>query len=248
MRGQQKSVPALLRTMFRRDRSPKRSRSRKEELKYYDAESTLVGFNTPWAGCELDPETSIDLGSAAVATPLTLCAPTVGAALNQRVGRDIILKDVCVRGHVNIAAQSGLTTADAATYVRILLVLDTQTNSAQLNAEDVLNAASAANSTISSQPNPNFAERFVILDDIRMILSDPSLAGEVAANNVIQSGLARLFELHADLRGLTMRFNATGGGLITSVVDNSLHIIGACNDQALSPSISYYSRVRYIDP
>jgi hypothetical protein len=220
------------------------------ETKYFDCESTLVGIaaaSTSWASTEQDPETTINLGSAPVATPLNLCSPTVGSALNQRVGRDITLKKCKVRGHINVAAQSGLNTADAATYCRVLLVLDTQTNSAQLNAEDVLNAGSAADATINSFMNPNFFGRFKILGDKTIVLADPSLAGEVAGTNVIQSGLLRTFKFNVNLKDTVSRFNATNGGTVADIIDNSLHIIAGTNNQGLSPSLSYYSRVSYKD-
>lgn len=218
------------------------------EMKYYDAETTLVGLVAPatdWSGTETDPETSINLGAAPVATPLTLCAPTVGAGLNQRIGRDIKLMKVKVRGYINVAAQAGVNTADAAASCRILLVLDTQTNAAQMNGEDLLNGASAASATFNSFQNPNFFGRFRVLKDITVTLQDPSLAGEVAATNIIQSGLIRPFKMNVNLGGITSRFNATNGGTVADIVDNSLHIIAGCSNQGLAPSISYYSRVAY---
>ena len=218
------------------------------EMKYYDAEATLVGLAAPatdWSATEVDPETSINLGDAPVMTPLTLCAPKVSAALNGRIGRDIKLMKCKVRGHINVAAQSGVNTADAAAYCRILLVLDTQTNAAQMNGEDLLNGASAGSSTINAFQNPNFFGRFRVLKDITMVLQDPSLAGEVAATNIIQSGLTRTFKMNVNLGGIVSRFNATNGGTVADIVDNSLHLIAGCSSQALAPSISYYSRVAY---
>lgn len=152
---------------------------------------------------------------------------------------------VKVRGHINVAAQSGINTADAASYVRLLLVMDTQTNSAQMNAEDLLNGGTAADSTINSFQNPNFFGRFKVLKDTTIVMQDPSLAGEVAAPNVIQSGLLRTFKWNVNLGGTIARFNATNGGTVADIVDNSLHIIAATNNTGLSPSLSYYSRVAY---
>ena len=61
------------------------------EMKYFDTykTTTAVGVvTTTWpAGAMVDPTTTVNLGAAAVATPLCLFAPTVGSALNQRIGQ-----------------------------------------------------------------------------------------------------------------------------------------------------------------
>lgn len=68
------------------------------EMKYFDCDANgiaLVATTTTWpAGTMVDPLTTINLGSAAVANPLCLYAPTVGAALNQRIGRKILVRKI----------------------------------------------------------------------------------------------------------------------------------------------------------
>lgn len=74
------------------------------EMKYFDCDANsiaLVATTTTWpAGTMVDPLTTINLGSAAVANPLCLYAPTVGAALNQRIGRKILVHKI--KGHRHV--------------------------------------------------------------------------------------------------------------------------------------------------
>ena len=217
-------------------------------MKYFDTETTIVAIaavSTDWSTAVNDPETTVDLGDDAVATPGCLFAPKVSAALNGRIGRSVKMHKVKVRGHVQVLAQSGLNAADNAAYCRILLVMDTQTNATQMTGDQLLNGASAANSTINSFQNPNFFGRFRVLKDKIYKLENPSLAGEVAATNVIQSGLVMPFKWSVNLRGEEVHFNATNGGTVADIVDKSLHIVAGTNNNNLAPTLSYYTRVAY---
>ena len=66
------------------------------EMKYFDTYKTTTALGvvtTTWpAGAMVDPTTTVNLGAAAVATPLSLFVPTVGSALNQRIGRSVLVR------------------------------------------------------------------------------------------------------------------------------------------------------------
>ena len=124
------------------------------EMKYFDTTRTsnaivAVSAGSAWpAGTMQDPGTTINLGAAAVANPLCLFAPTVGSALNQRIGRSVLVRKVKMRGQVILPAALTLATTwqSSAPYppvkVRLLLVQDMQTNAAQMAASALLNDAS----------------------------------------------------------------------------------------------------------
>jgi hypothetical protein len=218
------------------------------EMKYFDTETTTVAIVAPttdWSTAVNDPETTINLGDAAVATPGCLFVPKVSASLNGRIGRSVKMMKVKVRGHIQVLAQSGLNTADNGAYVRLLLVMDTQTNATQMTGDQLLNGASAVNATLNSFQNPNFFGRFRVLKDKIFVLENPSLAGEVASTNVVQSGLVKPFKWSVNLRGEEVHFNATNGGTIADIVDKSLHIVAGCVSLNLVPTLSYYTRVAY---
>lgn len=217
------------------------------EMKYFDVERTsvaLTAITTTWASTNLDPSTTINLGDAAVATPLCLIAPIVSASLNGRIGRKIRIFKVKLRGMVSCAAQSTAATADSATHCRVLLVLDKQTNVAQMVGTDLLMGGGAASSTIHSYMNVNNFGRFQILKDKQLIFGNASMTG--AATVIEQSGLMQKLKMGWKFNdGLKVNFNGTNGGTVADIIDNSLHVIGACTSAGLAPSISYYCRVCY---
>lgn len=220
------------------------------EMKYFDCErqaAALSATTTTWvAGTIQDPSSTINLGSAAVATPLCLFAPTVGAALNQRIGRKIRMLKVKVTGNVVTPAQTANSTPDAATRVRILLVLDTQTNAAQMTSAQLLNDAGTADTTLSSFQNPNNFGRFRVLKERWISIGNVNMAGSPTGGDVIQAGMIARFKMsHTFKVPVEVHFNATNGGTVADIIDNSLHIIAAVQTTQLAPTIAYYSRVSF---
>lgn len=220
------------------------------EMKYFDSEMTstaIANVTTTWvAGTMMDPTTTINLGSAAVATPLSLCVPTVGAGLNQRIGRKIKLMKVKVHGLINVPVQAAQAAADAATQIRLLLVMDKQTNAAQMTGAQLMNDAGAANTTTNSFQNPNQFGRFHVLKDKNFVFSNLNLTGSPTAADVIQASSMRTFKLSFKFKSpVTIDFNATNGGTVADIIDNSLHIVAGATTTAFAPTLSYYSRVCY---
>jgi len=220
------------------------------EMKYFDCElpnQAISVVTTTWvAGTAVDPSTTINLGSAAVATPLCLFAPTVGAALNQRIGRKVKMLKVKVRGFFNVPLQAAQNAADTATTLRLLLVLDMQTNASQMTGAQLLNDASTAAATVNSFQNPNNFGRFKVLKDMVKVVQNPNMAGEIAAANVVSQGLIVPFKCgYSFKQPIQVNFNATNGGTVADIIDNSLHIVCGANSISLAPTISYYTRVSY---
>ena len=220
------------------------------EMKYYDAvrEGTaLSATTTTWvAGTLQNPSTSINLGGGAVATPGCLFAPTVGAALNQRIGRKVNVHSVKLRGNVVVPAQTANTNPDAATRVRVILVQDTQTNAGAMTAAQLMNDGTAADNTLSSFQNPNNFGRFKVLKDKTYSLTNVNMTGSPTSGDVIQSGIIVPFKFtHAFKKPVQVNFNATNGGTVADIIDNSFHFIAAVQTAQLAPIISYYSRVGY---
>jgi len=221
------------------------------EMKYFDCDNSgtaLAACTTTWVGGTLvDPLTTINLGSAAVATPLCLFAPTVGAALNQRIGRKCKVLKIKVNLSLIVAPQAGQATGDSAAVVRCMLVQDCQTNAAQMTSAQLMNDGSAAQSTVLSFQNPNNFGRFRVLKEKRFVLENPNMAGEVAAPNLVQQGLKKQFKLTMNFKQpVEVHFNATNGGTVADIVDHSFHIVcGIDNISALATNLAYYSRVCY---
>lgn len=194
----------------------------------------------------VDPVSSINLGAPAVATPLCLCVPTVGSALNQRIGREITIRKVKIHGRLHVAPQIAQTGADSSCVVRVVLVLDTQTNSAQMTGAQLFNDAIGALSTLQSFQNPNNFGRFRVLKDKQFSFTNMNIAGSPTSGDVVQSGMNKPFKFsYVFPQGLKVRFNNTNGGTVADIIDNSLHLVAATDNGAIAPAIMYYSRVCY---
>ena len=180
-----------------------------------------------------DPDTTINLGDAAVANPNCLFCPKVSAALNGRVGRNVKVMKIKISGHINVMPQGAQSTVDTGTVVRMLLVIDQQTNSAQMAASQLLNDGTAASNTIHAYQNPNNFGRFRVLKDKRVTISDLNLAGSPTGSDVIQGGKVIPFKFsHRFAQPLLVHFNATNGGTVADIVDNSFHFVIGCNSNA----------------
>lgn len=222
------------------------------EMKYMDSESgtiSIAATTTTWvAGTMADPSTTVNLGSAAVANPLTLCAPTVGSALNQRVGRKITIYKIKVHGTLSVAPQAAQSAADSATKLRLVLVQDTQTNATQMTAAQLFNDAGNAIDTLNSFQNPNNFGRFRVWKDKMVCISNLNLAGGPTTADVIQAGWKGTFKINITFKQpVVVHFNATNGGTVADIVDNSFHIIAGTDNAAYVPQLFYYARVCYKD-
>lgn len=222
------------------------------ETKVFDCDRTataIAAVTTTWvAGTILDPGTTINLGSAAVATPACLFAPIPGSNLNNRVGRKCFVKKIKVKGSINMPAQA-TGGGDAGNVVRVVLVQDTQTNAAQMTGAQLFQDATAANTTINTFQNPNHFGRFRVLKD-KEFSFNPLAITTVNTTDVVQAGIEKNFKFTVVFKKpVEVKFNATIAGTVGDIIDNSFHIIAGTDlSTGLVPTLSYYSRVTFTDP
>ena len=204
-------------------------------MKYFDTELALTALtaSTDWTGTEFDPTTFN-----------TLFVPVVGAGINQRIGKGAKVYKIKIRGSIVCASQVDQTSADSGTQIRLLLVQDKQTNATQAQGEQVMTdptAASAAVAVNSFQNIDNFG-RFRVLKDKTIILDNSNLSWD--GTNMEQAGQVRTFKINIRFKvPVSVRFNATNGGTVADIVDNSFHIIANASSTGLAPNITYQSRV-----
>lgn len=207
------------------------------ERKYFDSEVSAVALvvnATGWAGTEFDPTTLN-----------TLFAPTTGDDFNNRTGRKVQVLSLKIRGHINVPAQADQTAADNGLYIRMLLVQDKQTNSAQLNAEDVINSG-AANVAMNMFQNPAFFGRFRVIKDKTIQINNMNMSFD--GTNIEQAGFTRAFKMNIKFqKPVIVHFNATNGGTVADIIDNSFHIIANSTSIQLAPTINYKCRTTFID-
>ncbi len=212
----------------------------RSEMKYFDTTKplTVLVAATTWAGTELDPGT-FD----------TFCVPVKGTGINERIGRQIEIHKIKINAHFFVGAQANQTATDSAALVRLALYLDTQTNSAQAQGEQVfedVGTASISNNCMAFQSLDTLG-RFRMLKDKRFVMQNPNLAYD--GTNMEQNGLIRSMKINHTFRNpIKVHFNETNGGTVADIVDNSLHLIAATTNTGLAVSIIYEARVSYKDP
>jgi len=205
------------------------------ELKYADFARSLLTVVSPVAavGGVVDP-----------ATFLALNAIAQGDGESQRDGKQINLKSCYVTGSIDIPALINQTAAKNIPTVYIALVLDKQTNGAQLTSELVFENPSGA-STTAANPlrNMQYTSRFDVLDSVCVELEQPQVTFD--GTNLETAGTRAPFKLSwtGDLMTQYIGVDAS----ISTIQDNSLHLIAfAGPDISAAPVISYNSRIRFV--
>jgi len=206
------------------------------ERKFYDTAlvTSAIAAPTDASGGELDPS----------ATSM-ISTPDVGDGPSQRDGRQISCLFCTVDGVINIPIGEDVVNPLIATTVFIAVVLDTQTNAAQMNSEDCFKNT-GANAILAASPMKNllFGKRFRILKQ-RIFHFDPSVSAE-ADNSFAWNGMQRTFRWFIPLKGMRINFNAGTTASVANVIDNSIHVVGYCTNSASTVTLSYNARLRFM--
>jgi len=203
------------------------------EMKYFDTQLSLTAIaeNNDWTGSELDPTTFN-----------CLFVPQVGAAINQRIGKECKILKIKMRFLLDAPQQLNQTGADPAANCRIIVYCDKQTNAAQAQGENVMTAGVSDGTGILSFQNIDNFGRFAVLMDKTLNIQNPNMSYD--GTNIEQAGLSKTFKFTKKFKiPMKVRFNNTNGGTVADIVDNSLHVIGICDNDDLAARLSYYSRV-----
>lgn len=204
------------------------------ENKFYDTARTALSLTAPTnaAGAEVDP-----------VTVNTISAPAQGDGESNRDGRCIKINSIHINGNVFTSAQSAQSSADEGTIIYIALIQDMQTNGAQLNSEDVFtNPGAIAGLAANPFRDLQYSRRFKVLAKKVITLINPNLGGAAAA--FIQNGITKPFMFNLKCN-IPVNFTATTEG-VSSVADNSLHLVAYCSDTTTAPQIRYNSRIRFV--
>lgn len=206
------------------------------EKKFYDTKLTAQALVAPTAadGGEFDPS----------ATSM-ISTPTQGTSEQQRDGKRIKIMSVQLNGVLNDAAAELQANPPEGNKVFVALVLNTQTNGAQLNSEDVFknlngSAVTAANPT----RNLLFGPKFRILKSKVFDLT-PNSFSHFAVDSFSRSGVKREFKWFVKFpKGLIVNFNAGTTADVANVMDNCINVI--CFATVASGTLSYNARIRFI--
>lgn len=209
------------------------------ETKYFDSQRTsnaIVEANT-WAGSEQDPSTLN-----------TLFAPILGNAVNNRIGNRVFVRGIRIRGMIKISPEIDVTVGTDGSLMRLILYIDQQTNAAQSQGEEVIGDSTAANADLSMMNFRNLDSfgRFRILKDRTFRLQNPSITTD--GTNLELNGLVQFFRINVRFRDpIEVNFNATNGGTVADIVNNSFHLIAAKSGSSEAAVLIYNARIAYID-
>lgn len=207
------------------------------ERKFYDTNlnETAIPAPTDCTGGEFDPS----------ATSM-MTTPTVGDGEQQRDGKQIVCLYLEIKGHVRTSAIEAAIFPGQYTQALVAIVLDKQTNGAQLNSEDVFkNLNGQAVTATEVMRNLLFGKRFRILKE-RVFDITPNATTQQAANDYSTSQGGKSFHWFIPLNNLKINFNAGTTASIANVLDNSIHVIAFSNNTALTPVIAYNARLRFM--
>jgi len=121
------------------------------ELKFVDSEVSADSLGKTVAGSEVDPAQD------------SLNGVAQGDGGSNRDGRITFIHSLHIRGAIAFNHSQTFTTPTTAGFVRLALVLDTQTNGAQLNAEDVFKDPTSTALDWCFLRNLQYTKRFRVL-------------------------------------------------------------------------------------
>jgi len=197
---------------------------------YFDADrtsTTLPVLATAWTGTEIDP-----------ATGNSLFFPVQGDDITNRQGRKVFVKKIRIQGVINIATQTTQAAADEPMVIRLVVYQDKQTNGAQSQGEDLLSSGAASSAVFMSQNLANLG-RFKVWKDRIITQPQQGLAGVTAS--IVQGGDNIYFKFSFKPM-CYVNYNATNGGTIADVIDNSFHMIGNYVTGGQAATIAYKVR------
>lgn len=208
------------------------------EMKYFDTHVSggqVPVNNGAWANTTIDPSTFN-----------TLCVPTVGAAYNQRIGKEINIVKLKIRGVFTVNNHEAQALSVPATTIRYGIFQDMQTNATQANASLVMTPTlNNFQAPFTFQNIDNFG-RFKVLKDKVCTIQDPNMAGTDTVHDV--NARSHTFKMTLKFnKPIQVRFNNTNGGTIADIIDNSLHFFANsnCNNVNFQPVVNYLCRVCY---
>lgn len=199
------------------------------EKKFKDVNLGQTATTQVWAGGEIDPSA-------------TTCFTTIaqGDTGITRDGRQAVIEAIYLHGQVVFGITETSIAPLSDQTCRVVMVLDTQTNGAQLNAEDVFTTIGAG-SDVNSFRQLDFQKRFKVLHDKTFTL-DLHCTSE--GSNAFSSGnrIKNFRMAYRWPKGLVVNYTGTTDA-ISTVQDNSVHLI--CTSTNANVFLGYQGRTRF---
>lgn len=205
------------------------------EIKFYDTSLTsqAISSTSGSSGGELNPSATIVFNSV-----------TQGDGESQRDGRQIVMKNLSIKGTVSVVKSVDETALQQPCLIFLALVLDTQTNGAAFNSEDVYkNKAGSVFTCTSMFRNLENSRRFTVLKT--KILSFQHQPAVHDGTNIEFGGMIKRFEMFVNLGAMRVNYNGTTE-TVANITDNSLQLMGFCTSADMAPLLHYNARLRFV--
>ncbi len=202
------------------------------EMKFVDYNKAADAFTVQWTGGEMEDSTALSLSAVAQ-----------GDGESQRDGRVYHIHSVHIRGFIDVPVVEGATAPVGDILARLAMVWDTQTNGAQLNAEDVYLGVGAGED-VNSFRNLQNSKRFIVLKEKMLRLPRANAQMNEGSINLFANGDLKIHFTFNKKFNTPIKVRCSGTtAAIASVTDNSIHLIGTATATALK--LTYESRVRF---
>lgn len=219
------------------------------EKKFLDMARTdiAVGSVAALTGGEYDPTSTSGPAGGSGGCIGCLSCPAEGDSEQNRDGKKFVIDSLILKGHIDNPG-TATTAWEPPTKVFVAVVLDTQTNGAQMSSEDCFkNLAADSGLNISCTKNLLSGNRFRILKS--HVFDVTPYGVSAASTNYASNSVRREFDWYIPFKGgLPVRLkdgdaNSGKNADVANVVDNSIHVIAfATRDGAY---IGYNARIRF---
>lgn len=204
------------------------------ENKFVDYELTSTTLTAGVASSEHNPTSNVDC----------LNAVAQGDGESQRDGRRYKMNSLHVRGRFESLTASG-TGAGVPVRVRYAIVMDTQTNGAEMNAEDCFLEPTTAAQAVDAFRNLQFTGRFVVLHDEIVDMNQTAMAGNGTANDFAKIVHSFKHDFNIPAKYSVVDTNGTSAQ-VSVITDNSIHFLAWVDNAAPTTTVAYESRLRFV--
>lgn len=202
------------------------------ELKFLDTELTAANVNVTW-------QTFNPTGTGCTDS---LSVPAVGTGESERLGRRYCIKSILVRGYFSMPVAENTAAPFQDQFVRVIVYWDTQTNSAEATATDIMDGG-LSNDWLAWRNLQN-SRRFIVLYDKFMRIPSDNQMNEGAQNIFAIGGRLKSFKFYKNFKdGIEVTCDATTAN-VTSVSDNNIGVAAVAS--STSVSLVYQSRIRFV--
>lgn len=232
--------------MKRRTAPTTHKRARKFQARARTVRPTYRGWNSRSLNAAQRPEwkySDLTIGGTVIQPINTLyntyCLPgfiTSGPAANQRIAQQITVKTLQL--NIRVEQIPTVTALGHHTLVRMMVILDKQSNATALQMGDVL-VLNSTNGTICDTESMRRLEnrkRFKIMLD-----------KQYCSSSDWQAIIRRKYYLRFK-KPLVVQYNAVSGGNYGDVVSNNIYLVfWSSGSAADAPNVNFMSRLRYTD-